>query len=69
MLAEREKKRDGGGGDLSDEDMSGSDRSGSKSGANKSSSHKKSKSGGESLGQSASKGGKSFVGSDEDQSE
>jgi len=38
-------------------------------GGNKSASHKKIKSGGESLGKSVSKGGKSFVGSDEDQSE
>ena len=72
MLAEREKKKDGGedDDDNSDEDESGSEKSGSasKSGISGSKS-KKSKSGGGSMGQSASKGGKSFVGSDEDQSD
>ena len=73
MLAEREKKKDGDEDeDGSDDDESGSERSGSgsKSGVSGTrSSHKKSKSGGGSLGQSASKGGKSFVGSEEEQSE
>ena len=52
--------------------MSGSEKSGSasKSGVSGTqSSKKKSKSGGGSLGPSASKGGKSFVGSDEDHSD
>ena len=74
MLAEREKKKEGGeeeeGG--TDGDMSGSERSGSgsKSGVSGTkSSQRKSKSGGGSLGPSASKGGKSMIGSDEDGSD
>lgn len=62
MLAEREKKKDGDDDEDGSDDMSGSDRSGSgtKSGVSGTrSSNKKSKSGGGSLGQSASKG-KSF---------
>lgn len=70
MLAEREKKKDGDDDDEDDsgEDESGSEKSGSRSGVSGAkSSQRKSKSG--SLGQSASKGGKSFVGSDEDYSD
>ena len=74
MIAEREKKKEGGedGEEDSEEDMSGSERSGSgsKSGVSGTkSSQRKSKSGGGSLGPSASKGGKSFAASDEDGSD
>ena len=70
MLAEREKKKDGDedDDDEDDDDDSGSEKSGSKSRTSgPKSSQKKSQSG--SLGQSASKVGKSMVGSDEDLSE